>query len=99
MKEIFVDVKYIIKDGKREEFINKLVEEQIIENSRQEIGNIKYQVSLSVDSSNVVCITELWTNQEEQKKHSQTEHYEKLAKLKKQYVEAVEICSYQVEKM
>ena len=95
---IFADVKYKIKDGKREEFINRLMEEQIMKESRQEPGNIKYEVSVPVDSLNEVCITELWTNQAEQKRHTQTEQYARLTELKKQYVEAVEICCYQVEK-
>jgi len=96
---IFADVKYVIKDGKREEFINCLEQESILTKSRQEPGNIKYEVCVPVDSSNEVCITELWINQREQRMHGQTEHYARLAELKKQYVESVEICCYQVEKM
>ena len=96
---IFADVKYRIKDGKRAEFINRLVEELIIKNSRQEPGNIKYEDSVQVDSSNEVCITELWVNQKEQKRHAQMEHYVKLSELKKQYVESVEISCYHIEKL
>ncbi len=95
---IFADVKYKIKDGKREEFISRLLEEQIVERSKQEPGNIKYEIGVPVDSPNEVCITELWVNKAEQKRHGQTKQYARLTELKKQYVESVEICNYQVSK-
>lgn len=95
---IFTDVKYVIKAGKREEFIGRLLEEQIVERSRQEPGNIKYEISVPVDSSNEVCITELWVNKAEQKRHGQTKQYARLTELKKQYVESIEICNYQVSR-
>lgn len=93
---IFADVRYAIRAGEREEFIKKLLEEQIATSSRQEPGNIKYEVCVPVDSLNEVCISELWTNQAEQKRHAQTEHYGRLTELKKRYVEEVVVCSYQV---
>ena len=68
-------MKYKIKDGKRKEFISRLLEEQIVERSRQEPGNIKYEIGVPVDSSNEVCITELWVNKAEQKRHGQTKQY------------------------
>lgn len=95
---LFADVKYIIKDKMREEFIQKMMEEDIITRSKQEPGNIKYEVSIPIASSNEVCITELWTNPDEQKRHAQTEHYARLAKLKEEYVESVEIQCYWAEK-
>lgn len=93
---IYADVKYTIRNGKRDEFVKKLLEEQILTSSRCEPGNIKYEVSVPVDSVDEVCINELWTNKTEQKRHTQTAHYEKLAELKKIYVEEVKIHSYQV---
>lgn len=95
---IYADVKYRIKRGKREEFISKLLEEQIMEKSRQEPGNIKYEICLPIDSADEVCINELWVNQTEQRRHAQTEQYMKLTELKKQYVENVEIACYHVKK-
>ena len=93
---IFADVRYVIKDGKREEFVSRLIEENIIEAGKQEPGNVRYEVSLPVSSVNEVCITEFWMNREAQKRHTRTKQYERLTELKNQYVEAVEIQSYRV---
>lgn len=94
---ILANVRYSIKDGKREEFIEKLLEMKISDASRKEPGNIQYELTLPVDSSNDVCLMEMWTNWKEQKRHRLTKHYDLLSELKSRYVEKVDICCYKVE--
>ena len=88
---MLVNVVYVIKDGKREEFIEKFLTEKIAHKSRQEPGNLKYEISLSVECENEVFLTEIWTNEMEQKRHAKTPHYATLTELKKSYVTEVSI--------
>ncbi len=96
---ILANVRYSIKDGKREEFVEKLSEMKISDASRQEPGNLRYELNLPVDASNDVCLIEMWTNWKEQKRHRSTKHYDLLSELKSKYVEKVDICCYKVEEM
>lgn len=95
---LFADVKYTIKAGKREDFIDQVTEAGIVEASKKEPGNISYEVLLPKDNANVVCLNEMWTNEDAQKRHGKTPHYQLLTKLKKQYVENVSISCYDVMK-
>ena len=96
---IMASVVYSVKDGTREEFIQAVSEAQIPQYSRQEPGNIKYQISLSTENENDVYLMELWTNRTEQEKHKGTAHYSILTQLKKIYVEKVHISCYKVEEI
>ena len=93
---ILADVTYTIKSGKRAEFLDKLKEAEILQCSRREPGNIKYEVCIPVDADDEVCLIEYWTNKAAQGMHAKTAHYAKLTELKAQYVEAVNINCYQV---
>lgn len=97
MKALFANVKYTIHKGKRKEFLNQVEEAKIVEASREEAGNISYEVLLPIDDENTVCLNEMWLNEEAQKQHGETPHYQLLTELKKQYVEKVSICCYDVE--
>ncbi len=88
---ILVNVVYVIMEGKGEEFIQKFLTEKIADKSRQEPGNISYEVSLSVECENEVFLTEMWTNEMEQKRHGKTSHYATLTELKNCYVTEVRI--------
>ena len=95
MKELLmVNVRYHILKGKREEFYNKVKEQGIIELSKKEYGNYKYDYYELKDSDDDICIMEIWTNEEMQKRHGFTEQYKKLTALKREYVESVEIEKY-----
>lgn len=96
---IFANVRYTIKSGKRDAFLKEMAEAKIMEASRREPGNIQYEICVPQDSSDEVCLIELWTNQTEQKRHATTPHYATLTKLKSTYVEKVDISCYKVEKI
>ncbi|EKQ58070.1 MAG: hypothetical protein A370_00260 [Clostridium sp. Maddingley MBC34-26] len=91
---LMVNVRYHIRKGKRDEFYNKVKEQGIIQLSREEPGNYKYDYYVPANSSDDICIMEIWTNEQTQKSHGFTEQYKKLTALKQEYVEAVEIEKY-----
>jgi quinol monooxygenase YgiN len=100
MKEsLLVNVTYKIKEGKREEFFNKVNEMGIIEDSRQEPGNSKYEYFFPVDSEDKLFLMEMWANDVAQAMHGKTEHYKKLQLLKEEYVIDVSIEKYNISKL
>ncbi len=88
---ILVLVRYTIKNGRRNEFLNALSLSRIAEDSRAENGNLRYDVALCAEAENDVLLTEIWVNAKAQELHKTTPHYEKLCLLKTEYVEKVEI--------
>lgn len=88
---ILVNVKYTIIDGKRYEFLEKIKRLGIIKASKAEPGNFKYEYYLPVDSENDLFLLEMWVHADAIKIHGETEHYQKLQDLKKEYVAAVNI--------
>jgi len=93
---ILINVKYAIRPGKRDEFLEKLIENEIITASRAEPGNYKYEYYKPVNSENVLFLMEMWVSSEAQKAHGKTEHYQRLQSLKKEYVTDVTIEKYSV---
>ena len=95
---LLVNVTYTIKEGKREQFFNKVNEMAIVKDSRQEPGNSKYEYFFPVDSEDKLFLMEMWVNDVAQAIHSKTEHYKKLQFLKEEYVTAVNIEKYNITK-
>ena len=95
---LLVNVTYTIKEGKREEFFNKVNEMGIVKDSRQEPGNSKYEYFFSVDSEDKLFLMEMWANNVAQEMHGKTEHYKKLQSLKEEYVTDVSIEKYNIRK-
>lgn len=95
---IMANVTYIIKEGKRDEFVCELIQNKIQEDSMKEAGNIQYDVFLPIGSINKVCLVEFWTNETEQKRHTTTFHYKLLSELKQKYVEQVLVQNYHIVK-
>ncbi len=95
MKEcILVNVRYTVKPGKRNEFLEKAGEQGIIRGSKEEPGNVKYEYYIPVDLENDLFLMEMWVSGEAQAAHGKTGHYQKLQALKKEYVTAVAIEKY-----
>lgn len=88
---LMLQVTYGVKKGKREEFYKKVNAENIIKDSREEPGNYQYDYYIPVDSEDELYLSEIWTCEAAQKLHTVTEHFQKLTKLKQEYVETVEI--------
>lgn len=91
---IIVNVVYVVKEGLREEFFSKVKSEKIIEDSKNESGNIKYEYYYPVENDNALFLNEIWKDEEARQLHSQTKHYEKLKALKLMYVVDTQIDIY-----
>lgn len=83
---LLVNVSYQVKPGKRDEFLKKVKEQQIIEASKAEPGNFKYEYYIPTESENILFLIEIWANSEAQALHGKTEHYKRLQTLKEEYV-------------
>jgi quinol monooxygenase YgiN len=98
-KLLMMNVRYHVFPGKRMEFLNRVRELDIIKKSQAEQGNCLYEYSFPVDSEDDICLTELWTDEEVQEAHGNTEHFAQLKELKKEYVAGTEIAVYWVSEM
>ncbi|WP_094605950.1 hypothetical protein SPSIL_055630 [Sporomusa silvacetica DSM 10669] len=96
---LMVNVRYHIHKGKRNEFYNKVKEQGIIQSSKEEPGNYKYDYYVPKNSDDAICLMEIWTNEQAQKMHGFTEQYQKLTILKQEYVESVEIEKYWISEV
>ena len=96
---ILLNVRYTIKPGKRDEFLEKVKEQGIIRESRTEPGNYQYAYYIPVDSENILFLMEMWVSDEAQAAHGKTEHFKRLQALKKEYVTDVDIEKYSVNAM
>lgn len=85
-EQLLIEVRYTIRTGKKDEFLQKIEAAGIAKASRMEEGNLKYEYYQPEDSEDALCLTEIWINEEAQKEHGSTPHYMKLAELKKEYV-------------
>ena len=57
----------------------------IIEKSREEAGNLRYDYFFSADKENEILLVEKWESQESQKEHSGLPHFAELGKIKEKY--------------
>jgi quinol monooxygenase YgiN len=96
---ILVNVRYTIRPGKRDEFLEKVNEQGIIVDSRAEPGNYQYEYYKPVDSDNILFLMEMWVDSKAQEVHGKAEHYQRLQALKKEYVTDVAIQKYNVSEL
>ena len=83
---MIIEVKYTVKPGKRQDFYDAIVNYGIDEESRMEIGNIKYDYRFSDEDPDVLLLHEEWRDEASQHEHEKTAHFSKLKELKEEYV-------------
>lgn len=93
---ILVNVKYTIKLGKRNEFLEKVDKSGIISDSKAEPGNFKYEYYIPIESENELFLMEIWVNNTALKMHMETEHYKRLQEMKKDYIITVNIEKFNI---
>ena len=76
-----------IKDGKREEYIGELKHANLVEQFREQHGNVHYFISKSVDDPDVVIVSDLWETKADFDAHCSSEIVKKTwTELYDQYV-------------
>lgn len=93
---ILVNVRYSIKPGKRDEFLNKVNEQGIEVDSKAEPGNYQYEYFKPLDSDNDLFLMEMWASGEALAAHANTKHYQRLQSLKTEYVIDTTIEKYNI---
>ena len=62
-----------IKDRKREEYIGALKHAKLVEQFREQHGNVHYFISESVDDPDVVIVSDLWETKADFDAHCSSE--------------------------
>jgi Uncharacterized conserved protein len=96
---ILVNVKYVIKPGKRDEFLEKVIQSGIITASEAEPGNCKYEYYKPQYSEDTLFLMEMWLSAKDISSHADTDHYQLLQALKKDYVTTVSIEKFNISKI
>lgn len=86
MRCLFVQKRYHLKKGTRDEFYRRFRDNNIREFSQAEEGNIEYEIFMPLDNESDICLFEKWQDEAAEKKHTQTLHYAILSELKTKYV-------------
>ena len=92
----FVEVHYYVRDGKREEFLNRLISSGIAAASRAEEGNEKYEYFFGSENENELLLLEIWSSAEAVQLHGETAHFKALGELKAEYVEKTVINRFDI---
>lgn len=96
---LLIEVHYKVKEGLRDEFLQKVKEAGIAEETRKESGNGRYEFLYPASVSDQLVLLEIWDTAEDQEKHTKTAHYKKLFELKEQYVVDTEVQKSMFEHM
>lgn len=67
-------------------FSRKSKKPAIVEESRKEAGNGRYEYFFPVTDPDSLVLFEVWNTGEDQRRHTETEHYRRLSELKMTYV-------------
>ncbi|PKM61252.1 MAG: hypothetical protein CVU99_04280 [Firmicutes bacterium HGW-Firmicutes-4] len=83
---LLLNVTYTTKPGKRTEFLNFLTQLGVVEQSKQEPGNLRYNYFYPLDSDEQLLLVEIWEDDEALALHVQTDHYKHLQSIKADYL-------------
>lgn len=91
---VAMTVLYTVSPGRREEFLQRLRENGVAEQSRREAGNLRYEYYLSEAHPDKLLLLENWEDSAGQELHTHSVHFIRLQELKAEYVTNVEIETY-----
>jgi len=89
-----LNVTFVIKPGKRGDFLEGLKTTGVHEEIRQEKGCIQYDFFLPQDHADNLLLVEKWVCAEDQKVHLKQPHMEKFNQLKALYVDDTKLEFY-----
>lgn len=85
---IVVNVKYAIKEGMRDAFLEAIKQERVAEQVRSEAGNRQYVFLLPVEESdvNTLYLIEKYADEAALENHKRESHFEAFQDIKAQFV-------------
>ncbi len=95
MYTIYVVFKCI--EGKREEYIEKLKAEGIVDAVRAEDGCIRYDYYFSEKDPDEILLIEAWESKKHQEIHIQQPHMVRLRELKPDYVLSTKLGEFEIK--
>ena len=84
--------------GKREEYINILKSEGVVDAVRNEDGCIRYDYYFSEKDPDEILLIEAWESKKHQEIHIQQPHMARLRELKPDYVLSTELGEFEVKR-
>lgn len=94
MERLTLIVTYRVFNKKREEFMAKLSEIGMAENSRKEEGCLMYEYFPSAEDENIIVLIEKWENEKYQIAHKDTTHFVEYSNIKDEYVLEMQVDKY-----
>ena len=94
---ILIRVAYHTLPGKRDAFAARIVEDGIMEATRQEAGNLAYDFSIPLDKKDVVELLEMWESQEAVEVHCTQPMFLHLRHMKQDYVDHSNIAMFDAQ--
>lgn len=92
---IEIHVKYYFENNeKRDAFYKEAKEAGVIDASRAEAGNIRYDYYYPIEEEKTIFLLEQWKNASSTEVHNAAEHFAHLQKIKEKFVEKTEIIKY-----
>lgn len=88
---LVVQVTYFIKVGKRQDFLDAVVRDDVMGACRREDGCLRYDYFLQADRDDVVLLVERWRDREAQKAHTGQPHMALIRAAKEAFVERTEM--------
>lgn len=79
-------VKFDCLEGKREDFVNRMKSEKILDDIRNEDGCIKYDYYFSENDPCELLLIEQWESKEHQQIHCSQPHMDKMREFKDEYI-------------
>lgn len=86
MKAYMIIVTYFMKKGKREQFVNEVINHGLLEQIRNEEGCLSYEYYDSVSDLDCLMLIEKWSCVNAQQIHLQQPHMKVLKEIKDKYV-------------
>lgn len=93
---IIVNLYYSGKNGNAKKFVEEVNASGLINQIREEEGNISYEYYLSKDNEDVILLVDKWINQEALDHHHQSDMMVKIAELRKKYQLKLKVEKYEV---
>ena len=82
---ITINIYYSGKNGNAKKFVEEMINSKIVDEIRNEAGNLRYEYFYPIDDNETVLLIDSWENQEALDIHHHLPLMEKIAKLREKY--------------